>query len=58
MVIAGTKKRNKNLEVLKSPCKLAKLENKMLLILGNTQRNNPAIIKKTPIKIYPISELR
>jgi hypothetical protein len=49
--MAGTKNRNRNLEVSKSPNKLAMLENKTLLILGNTQINNPAIIKKTPIKI-------
>jgi hypothetical protein len=49
--MAGTKKRNRNLEVSKSPCKLAMFENKTLLIIGNTHINNPAIIKKTPIKI-------
>jgi hypothetical protein len=51
IVIAGIRKRNKNLEVPKSPCKLATLENRILLMLGNTHRNNPAMIKKTPIKI-------
>jgi hypothetical protein len=51
MVIAGTKKRNKNLEVSKNPCKLAMFENNTLLMFGNTQINNPAIMRKTPIKI-------
>jgi hypothetical protein len=51
MVIAGTKKRNKNLDVLKSPCKLAILEYKILLMLRKTKIKSPAITKKTPIKI-------
>jgi hypothetical protein len=56
--MAGTKKRNKNLEILKSPCKSANPEYKTLLILGNTHINKPATIRKTPIKMYPKSELK
>jgi hypothetical protein len=58
MVIAGTRNKNKNFDMLKSPCKSASPEYKTLLIFGKTQINKPATMRKTPIKMYPNNELK
>ena len=58
IVMAGTKNRNKNLDILKSPCKSANPEYKTLLMFGKTHINKPARMRKTPIKMYPNNELK
>jgi hypothetical protein len=58
MVIAGTKKRKRNWERLNKPCKSARPDSITLFTFGKTQMNNPETIRKTPMKIYPIMELK
>ena len=58
MVMAGTKKRNRNCDRLKSPCKSASPDSTTLFTFGKTQMKSPATIRKTPMKIYPMMELK